>query len=161
MVVLSLLYDTAARASEIINLKIEDIHLEEKYIILTGKGKKQRIVPVMEQTIRLLKQYIDKFKISSGLLFQNANHKNLNENFIKDILKKYTGNINKNITPHTIRHSRAIHLLASGVPLIYIRDLLGHESIQTTEEYAKVLEKDKFEAIRKVSPDSTTDNFTD
>ena len=150
LVLLSLLYDTAARASEIINLKLEDIHLEEKYVILDGKGSKQRVVSLMEKTTNLLKQYLEENQLKI-YLFENKNHQ-MNNGFIADVLEKYTLNISKNITPHTIRHTRAIHLLSAGVPLIMIRDLLGHESVITTEEYAKVLEKDKFEAIEKVSP---------
>ncbi len=150
LVILSLLYDTAARASEIINLKIEDIRLEEKYVILYGKGSKQRVVPLMENTVNLLKQYL-KGKNLKVYLFENKNNQKMNNFFIKDVLLKYNKKISKKITPHTFRHTRAIHLLKSGVPLIMIRDLLGHESVVTTEIYAKVLEKDKFKAIEEAS----------
>ena len=150
LVLLSLLYDTAARASEIIHLKVEDIHLEEKYVILDGKGSKQRVVPLMESTVQLLKVYLKENQLHT-YLFENKNHL-MNKDFITDVLEKYTLNISKNITPHTIRHTRAIHLLSASVPLIMIRDLLGHESVITTEEYAKVLEKDKFKAIEEVLP---------
>ena len=151
LVLLSLLYDTAARASEIINLKLENIHLEEKYVILDGKGYKQRVVPLMENTINLLKQYFKENNLNN-YVFENKCNKLLNKNILADVLLKYTKTFNKNITPHSIRHSRAIHLLSAGVPLIMIRDLLGHKSVITTEEYAKVLEKDKFKAIEYVSP---------
>ncbi len=130
-----MLYDTA-RASEIIHLKLEDIHLEEKYVILNGKGFKQRIVPLMETTIQLLKIYLKENKLNT-YLFENKNHL-MNLDFIADVLEKYTLNISKNITPHTLHHARAIHLLKSGVPVIMIRDLLGHESVITTEENALV-----------------------
>ena len=163
LVILSLLYDTAARASEIINLKIEDIHLEEKYVILNGKGSKQRVVPLMDQTVNLLKQYFKEQNLYN-YLFENKYHKKMNNDFIKDILSKYNKIFTKNITPHTIRHTRAIHLLSVGVPIIMIRDLLGHESIITTEEYAKVLEKNKFEVIENASPKNINkklDNWND
>ena len=161
LVVLSLLYDTAARSSEIINLKVEDIHLEEKYVILDGKGKKERIVPIMNNTIDLVKQYIRENNLNCGYLFQNKSCNHMSIHFIEDLMYKYTNNLDKNITPHTFRHTRAIHLLSSGVSLIYIRDLLGHDSVTTTEEYAKVLEEDKFEAIRNTNPNTVSDNLED
>lgn len=160
LALLSLLYDTAARSSEIINLKIEDIHLEEKYAILNGKGNKQRIVPLMDNTIDLLKNYIKEDMVTT-YIFSKAN-KPMNDRFIREVINKYCNNINnKNITPHVFRHTRAIHLLSAGVPLIYIRDLLGHSSIQTTERYARVLEKNKFKAIKDASPKNTNIELKD
>lgn len=133
LVVIVLLYDTAARASEIINLKIENINFEEKYVILDGKGKKERIVPIMNKTIELLKTFLKENNVKNGYLFQNKNGNSMSSHFIEDLMYKYTSKFNKNVTPHTLRHTRAIHLLSAGVPLIYLRDLLGHESITTTE----------------------------
>lgn len=158
LTILSLMYDTGARSSEIINLKVEDINLETKTIILNGKGSKQRVVPISNNTKDLLKRYLKE-------------NKTLNQNFLGDnngyetiryMLKKINKMFNsKNITPHTFRHTRAIHLLSAGVPLIYIRDLLGHTSISTTEIYAKVLEKNKFEAIEKAAPTNVTSKQLD
>lgn len=149
LTLLSLLYDTAARSSEIINLKVEDIHLEEKYVILNGKGNKQRVVPLMDSTIDLLKLYMQE---------NNINNKLFNESsyaLLRYLFSKLNNQFkSKNITPHVFRHTRAIHLLSAGVPLIYIRDLLGHSSITTTERYARVLEKNKFEAIAKATPNN-------
>ena len=150
LTILTLLYDTAARASEIINLKVENIHLEEKYIILTGKGNKQRIVSMMEQTKKLLINYIKENHIKSGYLF-NINGNKMNERFLRDIVK-VTNSLDKQISPHTFRHTRAVHLLDKGVNIIYIQELLGHTSVNTTMEYAKVIEKSKFEAIEKANP---------
>lgn len=151
LTLLTLLYDTAARASEIIDLKIEDIHLEEKYIILTGKGNKQRIVSMMEQTKKLLINYIKENYIESGYLF-NINGNKFSHDTLSKIINKYTKNIDKQISPHTFRHTRAVHLLDKGVNVIYIQELLGHTSINTTMEYAKVIEKSKFDAIKKANP---------
>ena len=150
LTILILLYDTAARTSEIINLKVEDIHLEEKYIILTGKGNKQRIVSMMKQTKNLLVNYIKENHIENGYLF-NRNGRKMNERLLRDIVKTITF-LNKQISPHTFRHTRAVHLLDKGVNIVYIQELLGHASINTTMEYAKVIEKSKFEAIEKVNP---------
>ena len=158
LVVLSLMYDTAARASEIIKLKAEDIRLEEKYVILDGKGKKERIVPIMEQTVDLLKIFLNENNIKNGYILGSNHTYELIRYVVSKIKSKYP---EKNVTPHTMRHTRAIHLLSAGVSLIYLRDLLGHESVTTTEIYAKVLEKDKFEAIRNANPDTISDNLED
>lgn len=159
LVLLTLLYDTAARASEIINLKLEDINLEEKYIILNGKGNKKRVVPIMEQTKQLLISYFNQMNRNFGYVFQK-NGKPMNDRFIRDVLNKcYTGN--KNITPHAFRHSRAVHLLDHGVNIVYIQELLGHTSIETTRIYATVIEKTKFEAIEKATPQYNNEKFGD
>lgn len=148
LLVLSLLYDTAARAEEIIHLKLEDIRLEEQLVILTGKGNKQRIVPIMEKTKKLIISYLKENKIESGYLFQNKMKLPMNETFIRDIVKSK----DKKLSPHIFRRSRATHLLEAGVNILYIQELLGHEDISTTQEYAKVIKKNKIEAIKKVSP---------
>lgn len=150
LLVLSLLYDTAARAEEIIHLKLEDIRLEEQLVILTGKGNKQRIVPIMENTKKLMIQYLKENKIARGFLFGE----NTTYSMLKHLLLKINqmNIISKKITSHTFRRSRATHLLEAGVNILYIQELLGHEDISTTQEYAKVIEKNKIEAIKKVSP---------
>lgn len=150
LLVLSLLYDTAARAEEIIHLKLEDIRLEEQLVILTGKGNKQRIVPIMENTKKLIIQYLKENKIESGyLLKSDTTYSMLYHLFLK---LNQTSIISKKITSHTLRRSRATHLLEAGVNILYIQELLGHEDISTTQGYAKVIEKNKIEAIKKVSP---------
>ena len=150
LLVLSLLYDTAARAEEIIHLKLEDIRLEEQLVILTGKGNKQRIVPIMENTKKLIIQYLKENKIARGFLFGE----NTTYSMLKHLLLKINqmNIISKKITSHTFRRSRATHLLEAGVNILYIQELLGHEDISTTQEYAKIIEKNKIEAIKKASP---------
>lgn len=160
LAILVLLYDTGARSSEIINLKVEDIHLEEKLVILTGKGSKQRVVPIMENTKEILLKYINYQCHYSKYLFEKDNKK-FNERFIRDIIKKYSSDTTKKVTPHTFRRSRAIHLLDKGVNIMYIKKLLDHESVITTEEYAKVLEKSKFEAIKKANPNIRVEHLED
>lgn len=156
LLILVLLYDTAARASEIINLKIEDISLEKKQIILTGKGNKKRRVPMMDKTKELLIKYIQCNKITTGFLFQNKYRNNYNTRFIRDVIDSVSKktDINKNITPHTFRRTRATHLLNAGINVVYIQELLGHQSIETTQEYAKVITDKKFEAIESSIPES-------
>ena len=159
-VLIVLLYDTGARANEIRNLKLEDIRLAPGYIILNGKGKKQRVVQVMDNTKALLIKYIDIFKPKSYLFNNNGNKHG--KNFIFKICVKYSNIIPmKKITPHTIRRTRATHLLEHSVPIVHIQELLGHSSVQTTQSYAKVMEKTKFEAIKKVTPNYKDDNFKD
>ena len=148
-VLLSLLYDTGARVQELVDLKVCDVTLNDTVtIMLTGKGGKSRIVPVMKPTGELLKQYIEGSGLSSPAygrnpLFTNRGNKPLTRAGVTYILKKYAAqaqavgikDISEEITPHWLRHSKAMHLLQSGVNLVYIRDLLGHSDISTTEIY--------------------------
>ena len=148
LLMLVLLYDTAARASEIIKLKLSDIHLEEKYIILTGKGNKKRIVSIMEHTKLLLINYLKENYVTNVYIFTEFATYEL----IRYVFKKINKVIpNKKITPHVFRRTRATHLLDKGINIIYIQELLGHASIITTQEYAKVITKRKFEAIEKAT----------
>ena len=102
LLVLSLLYDTAARAEEIIHLKLEDIRLEEQLVILTGKGNKQRIVPIMENTKKLIISYLKENKIESGYLFQNKMKLPMNETFIRDIVKSKDNSFIRSWSKHFI-----------------------------------------------------------
>ena len=148
-VLLSLLYDTGARVQELVDLKVCDVSLNDTVSIrLTGKGGKSRIVPVMKPTGELLKLYIEGTGLSSPAynrnpLFTNRGNKPLTRAGVTYILKKYAAqaqavgvkDISDKITPHWLRHSKAMHLLQSGVNLVYIRDFLGHSDISTTEIY--------------------------
>lgn len=109
----------------------------------------------MKQTKELLINYLKDKTIYLLDIAQNSN-----STFIRDIIIKYTKKINKKITLHTFRRSRAIHLLDKGINIVYIQELLGHSSILTTQEYIKAITKSKFEAIEKVTPELDV-NFTD
>lgn len=160
---LTIMYYTGARVNEMILMSPADIRISKPYIIkLHGKGDKSRLVPVNERAIEILKSYmiengLDKEIKQNSPLFFNSWGENLTEQGIAYIIDKYVSNMrnirpdlfNVRVTPHTFRHSRAMHLLQSGVNLIYIRDLLGHVSIQTTEIYARADERAKREAIEK------------
>lgn len=150
LLILILLYDTAARASEIINLKIGDINLETGIIKLNGKGKKQRYVPIMQQTKEKLINYFRKNE-NSKEYFLNVN-RNQGSTFIRDIINKYTKTLDKKITPHTFRRTRAIHLLDKGVNIVYIQELLGHSNVLTTQDYTRAIIKSKFKAIEQATP---------
>lgn len=146
---LMLLYDSGARAQEIINLKVEDLRLDSNPVVrLFGKGNKYRTIPITNNTKDILITYIDINKLSNNsILFSNPKGNYATTKMITHIIDKYSNILNKNIHPHTFRHSRAMHLLEAGVNLIYIRDFLGHNSIETTEVYAKTNENIKRQAI--------------
>ena len=161
MVLLTTLYDTAARVSEISNISVGDLQLGEfPSIKLMGKGGKERFVGINPQTAYLLEKYIEENNLNDihklcYPLFSNRCGKKLTRAGISYILKKYTvqareetsKSIPDTISPHSLRHSKAVHMLQARVNLIYIRDILGHASIVTTEVYAKVDSKAKREAI--------------
>lgn len=172
-VLLSLLYDTGARVQELVDLKVCDINLNDTVtIILTGKGGKSRIVPVMTPTGELLRQYIERTGLSQPSksrcpLFTNRGNQPLTRAGVTYILKKYASqaqasgvkDISGEITPHWLRHSKAMHLLQSGVNLIYIRDLLGHSDVSTTEIYARADEAMKRKALLEAYKSPTEDKL--
>lgn len=149
-VLLTLLYDSAARLNELLNLKVKDLRLDnEPSVFLLGKGRKERCVPIMSKTKELLEKYIDENSLTnSSYLFSNSKKEKLNSRTIQIMISKYN-NTTKNITPHSFRRSRAIHLLEAGVDIIYIRDLLNHSSIITTERYAKASVEYKRKMLEK------------
>ncbi len=172
-VLLSLLYDTGARVQELVDLKVGDITLNDTVtILLTGKGGKSRIVPVMKPTGELIRQYITGSGLSSPVynrhpLFTNRSNKPLTRAGVTYILKKYAEQaqfhgvkgITGEITPHWMRHSKAMHLLQSGVNLVYIRDLLGHSDISTTEIYARADETMKRKALTQAYDSPSTEEL--
>lgn len=151
LVLLSVMYDTGARVQEIADLNAADVRLENPSTIkLVGKGNKSRLVPLMSPTAKLLDQYMSEHDLKSIAhrsypLFQNRSQNKLTRAGISYILRKYVDEARSNhpqliadvVSPHSFRHSKAMHLLQSGVNLVYIRDLLGHVSIKTTEIYAR------------------------
>lgn len=149
LAVLSLLYESGCRVQELIDLKYGDVSIAvPATITVTGKGKKVRIIPISRNVVSILTQYTAIYGISDPTrqLFTNRQAKPLTRSGIAYILKKYSDSArNRNpdifgnaaIHPHVLRHSKAMHLLESGVNLVYIRDFLGHSSVTTTEIYAK------------------------
>ncbi len=163
LALLSLMYDSGARIQEMIDLTPACINFNRPYTIkLTGKGNKQRIVPLMEKQVELLRDYMACNKLlepyaSMYPMFSNGRMNKFTRMGITLILKKYAVKarnsdptlLPENITPHHMRHSKAMHLLQSGVNLVYIRDFLGHSSISTTEVYARADTKLKREALER------------
>lgn len=163
LTLLSLMYDTAARVQEIIDLTPSRIRLEAPLSIkLIGKGNKERIVPLMTPMADILVQYLEENNLKDSYsnqypLFQNKKKEKLTRAGISYILNKYVdiarqenaSAIPLKFTCHCLRHSKAMHLLQAGVNLVYIRDILGHRSVTTTEIYARVDSKQKREVIEK------------
>tara|TARA_Y100000815_G_scaffold175481_2_gene159757 strand:- start:7995 stop:8894 length:900 start_codon:yes stop_codon:yes gene_type:complete len=141
---LELLYSCGLRVSELVTLKLSDLFFEEGFIKVTGKGSKQRFVPIGTFTQKYINIYKDEVRVfqpvkkgSEDTLFLNRRGRGLTRamvfTIIKDLAKKI--NLSKNISPHTFRHSFATHLLENGADLRSIQMMLGHESITTTEIY--------------------------
>lgn len=161
LALLALLYDSGARVNELIGLTPLSLHLEKPcYITLLGKGSKKRIVPLQEEQVKLLVSYmkenrLDSLAYNQRPLFANNRGEKLTNSGVTYILNLYAKNarilrpdlIPQEMSPHTLRHSKAMHLLQSGINLVYIRDILGHVSIQTTEIYARADSKQKREAL--------------
>lgn len=159
LTLLATLYDTGARVSELINLRVRDIKFDKKTttIRLFGKGNKIRIVPIIGNTSDLLNRYLKEHNLENSpdsYVFVSKLKQPLTEPGVKYIIEKYRSLaekvsplIPKNIYPHMFRHSKAMHLLESGVNYIYIRDFLGHSNIKTTEIYAKISVEQKRKAL--------------
>ena len=145
--ILETLYSCGLRVSELINLKCSKLFLEDDFLIVTGKGNKERAVPLNKILIKYLKNYMHLIRshqdIETGhedFVFLNNRGKQLTRMMIFTIVKKHTekAGIKKNISPHTFRHSFASHLLQGGADLRAIQTMLGHESISTTEIYMHI-----------------------
>jgi site-specific recombinase XerD len=166
LTLLSVLYDTGARVQELVDLKVRDVRLEPPPILtLTGKGRKTRHVPLMSNTESLLRQFMtETHLLQNGMqdrpLFANRQLGKLTTEGVTFILNKYVSRaraissiIPDKVTPHVFRHTKAMHLLQAGVNLIYIRDLLGHVDIATTEIYARADTELKRKALETAYPD--------
>jgi integrase/recombinase XerD len=163
LALLSFMYATAARVQELIDLTPSSLRLEKPPIVqITGKGNKTRVVPLQSHEVPIIRNYIqenslDHAFVSTHPLFQNYRKEKLTRSGVNQILQKYVLSARKDnnglipdvVSCHSIRHSRAMHLLQSGMNLIYIRDILGHSSVKTTEIYARTDSKQKREALEK------------
>lgn len=138
------LYGCGLRVSELVNLKLSDLYITEGFIMVTGKGDKQRIVPIGSKASSQIERYMlyvrNKGKISKGhenILFLNQRGSKLSRAMVFEIVKQLTSRagIHKNISPHSLRHSFATHLVENGADLRAVQEMLGHASIITTEIY--------------------------
>ena len=153
-VMIELSYACGLRVSELVNLKLNSIYFEESYIQVTGKGQKDRLIPINKSTLIIIDEYIKterlKYNINDNHLFLSQHKKFLTRQRIWQIIKKHIKNagIIKNISPHTLRHSFATHLLENGGTLRAIQEMLGHSNISTTEIYTHI-EKNRLKNIHE------------
>ncbi len=163
--ILETLYSCGLRVSELVNLRFEDLFFTDGFLRITGKGNKQRLVPVSQTVEKEINIYVEnirtQLKIKTGnesYVFLNRRGAKLTRNMIFTIIKNLSTSINlqKNISPHTFRHSFATHLLEGGANLRAIQEMLGHESITTTEIYTHLDQSFLKEAIISYHPRNKT-----
>ena len=161
LAIIELLYGCGIRVSELVDLKISDLFFNENFIKVTGKGNKQRLIPIGNITKKNVNNYLQNSRTKIKVLntfndhvFLNRRGKNLTRAMIFTIVKNLAekANFSKSISPHTFRHSFATHLLENGADLRTIQQLLGHESITTTEIYMHLDNKYLSEALNKFHP---------
>lgn len=158
--IIEMLYGSGLRVSELVNLKLSNIYLKEEYMLVEGKGSKQRLVPLSKESIKQFMYWLEdrnKWDIKpeySDVAFVNRYGRQLTRAMIFTIIKRLAekAGIQKVISPHTLRHSFATHLLQNGADLRVIQQLLGHESITTTEIYTHIDIQDLRLAIMKYHP---------
>lgn len=149
-VLLSLLYDTGARSQELLDLRVRHLRLDAPaHVRLTGKGRKARIVPLMASTVALLRGYLETQRLlepdaADRPVFAGRSGAPMSRSGLRYLLAKHVHSaansrpgIPSKVGPHTLRHSKAMHMLQAGVPLVIIRDILGHTDVKTTEVYAR------------------------
>lgn len=160
--IIEMLYGSGLRVSELVNLHLSDIYRKEGFMRITGKGNKQRLVPISPVADLWLEYWLeDRSKLDikaeySDIVFLNRYGRQLTRAMIFTIVKGLAkqADIHKTISPHTLRHSFATHLLQNGADLRIIQDLLGHEDITTTEIYTHIEIQDLREAILKYHPEN-------
>jgi len=138
---IELLYSSGIRVSELVNLKINDLELSDKTAwIRQGKGRKDRMVILSDKFVNHLKGYLESHNIENGFIFSSNNDKPLTTRNIHKIIKRAAekANIKKKVSPHTLRHSFATHLLENGCDLRMIQELLGHANLKTTQIYTSI-----------------------
>jgi len=166
---LSVLYDTAARVQEVIDLSMRDVRLDAPaQLRLTGKGGKTRIVPLMPNTVALLSDHLREHGLDQpdrldSPVFVNRSQQRLTRSGIWRLMQKYAArarlvclHLPTQISPHIFRHSKAMHLLQAGIPLVIIRDFLGHADITTSEIYARADLDMKRRALEKIATPAAT-----
>lgn len=153
------IYGSGLRVSELLNLKISDVHLTSKYVKILSKGDKERNVPLGEMSVIAIRNYLtvarpQLIKEENNYLFVNQYGNKLSRQGFYKLLQKLSSDvgITKNVSPHTLRHSFATHLLESGVDLKSLQELLGHEDISTTQIYTHISNKHLKDAYLKTHP---------
>jgi len=156
LAIIELLFSSGLRVSELVNLKVGDINMSNEYVVVKGKGNKQRAIPIGKIAKKYLEEYLlvrgktmKKFTKDDGYLFISKLGKKISRVSIWKIVKKYArlSGIEKNITVHTFRHSFATELLKGGADLRSVQELLGHKSILATQIYTHITDEAKFKAV--------------
>lgn len=159
--IIETLYGCGLRVSELTGLEMNQLHPDERYIQVTGKGNKQRLVPIHEEALHHLMLYLsecrNQLKVktdSKHLVFLNLRGGALSRVSVFQLVKKLaeSAGISKNVSPHTFRHSFATHLVQNGADLRVVQELLGHESILTTEIYTHLDRKHLAAVVKKYHP---------
>ena len=159
---LETMYATGVRVSELINLKPDSLHLDLHIIQVIGKGNKERLIPIGDVAIHWIKRYMDEVRdqqllkagVYSDILFLNNHGKSLSRQGVWKLIKKYVlqAGITKEVTPHTMRHTFATHLLENGADLRIVQELLGHSDISTTQIYTHISKSRMMEVYQKAHP---------
>ena len=154
---LETLYATGSRASEVVHLKLQDVYLDSGFCKCFGKGNKQRVVPLGRPAIKALRDYLEDLrpKLTRGLsdcpwVFVSRGGRALTREMLWILVKKYArrAGLNAKISPHTLRHSFATHILAGGADLRTVQELLGHANIRTTQHYTHV-DRERLKAVHR------------
>lgn len=147
-VIMELLYSCGLRVSELVNLKFNDIDLNSKYVRCFGKGSKERIIPMGETAKNIIKEYlperdllIKKYNLNTKNLLIMPNGRPITRQDVYTFIHAQGKLIHKNISPHTLRHSFATHLLENGADLRVVQELLGHSDVSTTQLYTHISKK--------------------
>lgn len=159
---LETLYATGIRVSELINLKFNDLHEELKLLKVFGKGSKERLIPISDVAVSWIKSYQEKVRDplllkagkNSDYIFLNNRGGALTRQAVWQIIKQYCqlAGIKKNVTPHTLRHTFATHLLENGADLRVVQEILGHSDISTTQIYTNLSQKHILQVYAKTHP---------
>jgi tyrosine recombinase XerC len=158
--ILTFLYSTGMRVSEIVSLKVSQLDLDKGEVIITGKGKKDRIVFLTDEIKDMIKIYLDKRRKKSNVLFLNRNGKPLTDKGIRLLVEKYAKKVvpYKKVTPHTLRHTFATHLLTNGADLRVVQELLGHTKLSTTQIYTHLTKENLKKIYDNFHPHSKEKN---
>jgi integrase/recombinase XerD len=166
MIILEILYDTAIRRDELSNIKIHDLDLASGYILIKGKGNKERVVPLSKRVCDLVSDYIlavrPAFIINDkdpDFLILNRWGERMGGKNIYCIVKvAILAKVKVNVTTHTLRHTCATHMLRNGAPVRHIQEMLGHESLESTQIYTRVTINDLKDIHARYHPSETMDD---
>jgi integrase/recombinase XerD len=159
--ILELLYATGLRVSELVSLNVQDLDLQEAYVRCWGKGSRERIAYLYPKALAELKEYLARARVAlvgtrkdEPALFVNHRGERLTRQWVWNILKTYSkrAGVDERITPHTLRHSFATHLLQNGASLRHVQELLGHSSISTTQVYTHLTDSHLRQEYEKSHP---------